>query len=253
MHSVEAPLRSSSPGPTANCAGTSASAFCRSTTGLEPELSAAGLNAVSADPAYSRAYGLGWRILSSGVAGPPNGEELWICPTWEIYERWCFVQPGNALRTLMPELTQDPFQLRLHPDRRVDVRAPQSRGPGNPLPVEVIAAAALSVLRYGSGFFPRHGPGGNPSSPDSASVLRRHGSTNELFQILPQRVVGLGQVQEVRRPSLRARQNCVKGTASSRSASRPQPQPSESPTVSPLCGCSANGSLTGSIHISVQF
>ncbi len=68
-----------------------------------PELSAAGLNAVSADPAYSRAYGLGWRIRRSGVEGPPDGEELWICPTWEIYERWCFVQLGTALQALMPE------------------------------------------------------------------------------------------------------------------------------------------------------
>ena len=67
------------------------------------EISAAGLNAVSADPAYARAYGLGWRILRHGVEGPPNGEQLWISPTWEIYERWCFVQLGNAIRSLEPE------------------------------------------------------------------------------------------------------------------------------------------------------
>ena len=34
------------------------------------ELSAAGLNAVAADPTYSRAYGLAWRILRHGVEGP---------------------------------------------------------------------------------------------------------------------------------------------------------------------------------------
>ena len=56
------------------------------------EISAAGLNAVSSDPAYSRAYGLAWRILRHGVEGPPDGERMWICPTWEIYERWCFVR-----------------------------------------------------------------------------------------------------------------------------------------------------------------
>ena len=66
------------------------------------EISAAGLNAVSADPAYASAYGFGWRILRHGVEGPPDGEHLWISPTWEIYERWCFVQLGNAIRSLEP-------------------------------------------------------------------------------------------------------------------------------------------------------
>ncbi len=60
-------------------------------------ISAAGLNAVSADPAYSSVYGLGWRILRLGADGPPQPERLWISPTWEIYERWCFVQLGKDL------------------------------------------------------------------------------------------------------------------------------------------------------------
>ena len=67
------------------------------------EISAAGLNAVSADPAYSRAYALAWRILRHGVDGPPDGEQMWICPTWEIYERWCFVRMGKALQAHRPE------------------------------------------------------------------------------------------------------------------------------------------------------
>lgn len=66
------------------------------------EISAAGLNAISADPAYASAYGLGWRILRHGIEGPPDSEHLWISPTWEIYERWCFVQLGNAIRALEP-------------------------------------------------------------------------------------------------------------------------------------------------------
>ena len=67
------------------------------------EISAAGLNAVSADPVYSRAYALAWRILRHGVEGPPDGEQMWICPTWEIYERWCFVRMGEALKAHRPE------------------------------------------------------------------------------------------------------------------------------------------------------
>ena len=67
------------------------------------EVSAAGLNAVSADPAYASAYGLGWRILRHGIDGPPDSEHLWIAPTWEIYERWCFVELGRAIRKLEPD------------------------------------------------------------------------------------------------------------------------------------------------------
>lgn len=67
------------------------------------EISAAGLNAVSADPAYSNAYGSGWRILRRGAEGPPRAERMWISPTWEIYERWCFVQLCDAVREVKPE------------------------------------------------------------------------------------------------------------------------------------------------------
>ena len=67
------------------------------------EISAAGLNAVSADPAYSNAYGSGWRILRSGIDGSPDAERLWISPTWEVYERWCFVRLCNAIQSLKRE------------------------------------------------------------------------------------------------------------------------------------------------------
>lgn len=62
------------------------------------ERTAAGLNAISADPAYSDAYGYGWRILRHGVEGPTQAERMWISPTWEIYERWCFIQLGKIIR-----------------------------------------------------------------------------------------------------------------------------------------------------------
>lgn len=66
------------------------------------EISAAGLNAVSADPAYSNAYGSGWRILRHGVEGLPQGERLWMSPTWETYERWCFVQLSKTIPEIEP-------------------------------------------------------------------------------------------------------------------------------------------------------
>ena len=64
------------------------------------DISAAGLNAVSADPVYSSAYGSGWRILRHGVEGPPQAERMWMSPTWEIYERWCFVQLCKTIKEI---------------------------------------------------------------------------------------------------------------------------------------------------------
>ena len=57
-----------------------------------PAMTVAGLNAVSADPAYGRAWRLGWFILRRGIEGELADERLWIGPTWEIYERWCFAR-----------------------------------------------------------------------------------------------------------------------------------------------------------------
>lgn len=60
-------------------------------------MTVAGLNAVSADPAYGRAWRLGWCILRRGIEGDLADERLWISPTWEIYERWCFVRAAQWL------------------------------------------------------------------------------------------------------------------------------------------------------------
>ena len=65
-------------------------------------LSAAGLNAISAHPAYARAYRYGWYALRSGISGEVGEESLWISPTWEIYERWCYVMAVSALKQLLP-------------------------------------------------------------------------------------------------------------------------------------------------------
>ncbi|QDU83137.1 hypothetical protein Pla163_02340 [Planctomycetes bacterium Pla163] len=69
-----------------------------------PEITAAGLIAVDADPAYARAWSSGWRSIRRGIAGPRNDERHWISPTWEIYERWCFVRMARELRESRPEL-----------------------------------------------------------------------------------------------------------------------------------------------------
>lgn len=56
------------------------------------EITTAGLNAISASPLYGRAHRLAWRILRAGIAGNEADELQWMSPSWEIYERWCFLQ-----------------------------------------------------------------------------------------------------------------------------------------------------------------
>ena len=66
------------------------------------EVTAAALNAISADPDYSRAWGRGWRALKHGVEGDPS-HRVWISPSWEVYEGWCFLQLGRQLRETFPD------------------------------------------------------------------------------------------------------------------------------------------------------
>ena len=63
------------------------------------QVSAAGLNVISAHPLYARAYGLGWRSIRHGVAGEPTDEDVWLSPTWEVYERWAFYKLISALQS----------------------------------------------------------------------------------------------------------------------------------------------------------
>jgi hypothetical protein len=73
------------------------------------EITAAGLNAIAADPVYARAWGRGWRALRHGLDSDRNVDRLWIGPSWEIYERWCFVR---LLRGLQDEASQWDWQRR---------------------------------------------------------------------------------------------------------------------------------------------
>jgi hypothetical protein len=68
-----------------------------------PEVTAAGLTAVAADHVYARAWGRGWRALRRGVESGETAERLWVSPSWEIYERWCFVRLAKMLRAAAPE------------------------------------------------------------------------------------------------------------------------------------------------------
>lgn len=70
-----------------------------------PEITAAGLNALSANPDYARAQRLIWKILRPGIAGTESEERLWMSPTWETYERWCFVEVVEMIRRLLPDAT----------------------------------------------------------------------------------------------------------------------------------------------------
>ncbi len=91
-----------------------------------PEVSAAGLNAISAHPAYARAYRLGWSALRAGVAGDSRDEQLWLSPTWEIYERWCFVQVLSTLQARYPDLS-----WKRHAHSRADIIRFVGRAPGH--------------------------------------------------------------------------------------------------------------------------
>ncbi|KAI2689542.1 nuclease domain-containing protein [Pseudomonas sp. TNT3] len=94
-------------------------------------ITAAGLNAISAHPAYARAYRYGWYVLRPGIDGSRNGERLWISPTWEIYERWCYLKVVATLKSLYPELSWTNHW----PGTRVDVI--RCTGTGNDTQVDV--------------------------------------------------------------------------------------------------------------------
>lgn len=69
-----------------------------------PELTAAGLTAVAAHPLYSRFWRVGWEALRRGVSVHDPRDPLPITPTWEVYERWCFVEVARFLECWLPEL-----------------------------------------------------------------------------------------------------------------------------------------------------
>lgn len=81
------------------------------------EVTAAGLNAVAAHPIYAHAYRQAWRALRPGVAGESESERLWISPTWEIYERWCYTRILVVLAGLLPRAEWERRYQGTHCDR----------------------------------------------------------------------------------------------------------------------------------------
>lgn len=67
-----------------------------------PEITAAGLNAISAQPSYARAFQLAWKALKTGILGDEQSDPLPISPTWEVFERWCFLRIWQLLESIAP-------------------------------------------------------------------------------------------------------------------------------------------------------
>ena len=67
------------------------------------EVTAAGLNGIAAHPLYGRFWRVGWEALRRGVYRLDPDDLLPLSPTWEIYERWCFVALARRLREWLPD------------------------------------------------------------------------------------------------------------------------------------------------------
>ena len=80
-----------------------------------PSFSAAGLNAIASHPLYARFYRLSWEALRRGLSDLDPADPLPLSPTWEIYERWCFVELARLLKGWLPGFTWAPAGKR---DRR---------------------------------------------------------------------------------------------------------------------------------------
>ena len=69
-----------------------------------PELTSAGLTAVAAHPLYARLWRVGWEALRRGASQHDPRDLLALSPTWEVYERWCFVEMAGLLEHWLPEV-----------------------------------------------------------------------------------------------------------------------------------------------------
>lgn len=63
----------------------------------------AGINAVTASPAYARSHRLGVRVLREGLSELAEDEQHYLAPTWQVYEAWCFVALAKQLEKRLPD------------------------------------------------------------------------------------------------------------------------------------------------------
>ena len=69
------------------------------------DITAAGLNAISAAPIYSRFWKSAWKSLRIGNDGDEQVDLLPLSPTWELYGRWCFVRLAQHLKSSTSDWT----------------------------------------------------------------------------------------------------------------------------------------------------
>lgn len=100
------------------------------------EITVAGLNAVSAHPLYARFWRLAWESLRTGVEGEGKEDLLPLSPTWEIYERWCYVSLCKKLKEWMPSLAW----------RRVSERCQEGRN-GDGIRVQLLLQPTASCTQ----------------------------------------------------------------------------------------------------------
>lgn len=92
-----------------------------------PEVTAAGLNAVAAHPLYARFWRVGWEALRRGVYRLDPQDLLPLSPTWELYERWCFVALAKKLQEWLPDFAWSNAGVTGSDRRRLDGRHSDGR------------------------------------------------------------------------------------------------------------------------------
>jgi hypothetical protein len=80
-----------------------------------PEITAAGLTSIATDPLYQRAWSRGWRALRHGLDRDDTTDRLWVSPSWQIYERWCFIRVSTLLTAALSDWS---WQRVATPNRR---------------------------------------------------------------------------------------------------------------------------------------
>lgn len=136
------------------------------------ETSAASLTQIAAQPAYNSAYRTAVRALWTGMGGSKDEDHLPMCPTWGVYEAWCFVRLLSGMKTLLGDIqrqrlhssrltAQESWRITIDSNVWIEIHF-QARFPSEPGPKADDAPWSLSRLRI----------------PDIAVVLRSGDETH---------------------------------------------------------------------------